>query len=44
MGAKSYVKEEYENIPARGVEENKAKQSQFQVSSGERGGEKRDAG
>ncbi|HUT45726.1 MAG TPA: hypothetical protein VMX36_05540 [Sedimentisphaerales bacterium] len=29
--AKSYVKGDYDNIPASGAEENKAKQSQFQM-------------
>jgi len=42
LGAKSYLKREYENNPAGDVEENKAKQSQFPAPEPAKGTGKRD--
>jgi len=42
LGAKSYLKREYENIPAGDVKENKAKQSQFPAPEPSKGAGKRE--
>ena len=43
MSVSYYLQKDYENNRDWTLDENKPNQSQFQVSAGERGGEKRDA-